>query len=155
MSDGYFPQGKSMLRRVHEEKAVGLFYGQRALCVGAAKPLNYVGTSRHTRNKSMPFRRISHTGEMFEAVFFGTRAEADRVLEAVRRSCRAGWRAARASRSSGWSRRPSGGGSRGENPPRGSPIDAGADRMRAWAGDRDLQEPITSAKMSSASRWNV
>jgi uncharacterized protein (DUF2236 family) len=85
MRDGYFPRGESTLRRVHEEKAVGLFYGQRALCVGAVKPLNYVGTSRHTRNKSMPFRRISHTGEMFEAVFFGTRAEADRVLEAVRR----------------------------------------------------------------------
>jgi uncharacterized protein (DUF2236 family) len=82
--DGYFPRG-SMLRRVHEEKAVGLLYGQRALCVGAVKPLNYVGTSTHTRNKSMPFRRIAHTGEMFEAVFFGTRAEADRVLAAVQR----------------------------------------------------------------------
>ncbi len=85
MQEGYFPRGSSMLRRVHEQKAVGLMYGQRALCVGAVKPLNYVGTSRHTRNKSTPFRRISHTGEMFEAVFFGTRAEADRVLGAVRR----------------------------------------------------------------------
>jgi uncharacterized protein (DUF2236 family) len=83
MQEGYFPRGRSMLRRVHEEKAVGLFYGQRALCVGAVKPLNYVGTSTHTRNKSRPFRRISHTGEMFETVFFGTRAEADRVLAAV------------------------------------------------------------------------
>jgi uncharacterized protein (DUF2236 family) len=85
MPDGYFPRGESVLRRVHEEKAVGLFYGQRALCVGAVKPLNYVGTSRHTRNKSTPFRRLSHTGEMFEAIFFGSRAEADRVLEAVGR----------------------------------------------------------------------
>lgn len=85
MAEGYFPHGRSMLRRVHEEKAVGLMYGQRALCVGAVKPLNYVGTSNHTRNKSTPFRRLSHTGEMFEAIFFGTRAEADRVLEAVRR----------------------------------------------------------------------
>jgi uncharacterized protein (DUF2236 family) len=74
-----------MLRRVHEQKAVGLFYGQRALCVGAVKPLNYVGTSKHTRNKSTPFRRLAHTGEMFEAVFFGTRAEADRVLTIVHR----------------------------------------------------------------------
>ncbi|MGH2852738.1 MAG: oxygenase MpaB family protein [Solirubrobacteraceae bacterium] len=82
MHEGYFPRG-SMLRRVHEEKAVGLFYGQRALCVGAVKPLNYVGTSTHTRSKSTPFRRIAHTGEMFETVFFGTRAEADRVLAAV------------------------------------------------------------------------
>ncbi len=85
VKDGYFPRGRSILRRVHEEKAVGLMYGQRALCVGAIKPLNYVGTSEHTHSKLMPFRRISHTGAMFEAVFFGTCAEADRVLGAVHR----------------------------------------------------------------------
>jgi uncharacterized protein (DUF2236 family) len=83
MDSGYFPQGRSILRMVHEEKAVGLMYGQRALCVGAIKPLNYVGTSEHTRNKRTPFRRITHTGGMFEAVFFGTCEQADRVLTAV------------------------------------------------------------------------
>lgn len=83
MGSGYFPRGASILRAVHEEKAVGLMYGQRALCVGAVKPLNYVGTSLHTRNKRTPFRRITHTGGMFEAVFFGTRTEADRVLAMV------------------------------------------------------------------------
>jgi uncharacterized protein (DUF2236 family) len=83
IDDGYFPRGRSVLRMVHEEKAVGLMYGQRALCVGAVKPLNYVGTSEHTHNKRTPFRRITHTGGMFEAVFFGTRAQADRVLAAV------------------------------------------------------------------------
>ena len=81
--DGYFPRERSMLRMVHEEKAVGLMYGQRALCVGAVKPLNYVGTSEHTRNKRTPFRRITHTGGMFEAVFFDTRDQADRVLSVV------------------------------------------------------------------------
>jgi uncharacterized protein (DUF2236 family) len=80
---GYFPCGRSILRTVHEEKAVGLLYGQRALCVGAIKPLNYVGTSEHTANKRTPFRRLAHTGAMFETVFFGTCAEADRVLAAV------------------------------------------------------------------------
>jgi uncharacterized protein (DUF2236 family) len=83
MDDGYFPRGRSTLRMVHEEKAVGLMYGQRALCVGAVKPLNYVGTSEHTHNKSTPFRRITHTGGMLEAVFFGTRAQADRALGTV------------------------------------------------------------------------
>jgi uncharacterized protein (DUF2236 family) len=83
IDDGYFPRGSSTLRMVHEEKAVGLMYGQRALCVGAVKPLNYVGTSEHTRNKRTPFRRITHTGGMFEAVFFGTRPQADRVLAMV------------------------------------------------------------------------
>src|ERR1700684_4145373 len=81
--EGYFPRSSSTLRMVHEEKAVGLMYGQRALCVGAVKPLNYVGTSEHTRNKRTPFRRISHTGGMCEEVFFGTRAQADRVLTMV------------------------------------------------------------------------
>jgi uncharacterized protein (DUF2236 family) len=81
--DGYFPRGRSLLRMVHEEKAVGLMYGQRALCVGAVKPLNYVGTSEHTHNKRTPFKRITHTGGMFEAVFFGSRARADHVLAAV------------------------------------------------------------------------
>jgi uncharacterized protein (DUF2236 family) len=81
---GYFPRGRSLLRQVHEERAVGLMYGQRALCVGAVKPLNYVGTSEHTRAKATPFRRIAHTGAMFERVFFGTRSEADRTLAAVR-----------------------------------------------------------------------
>src|SRR5436853_206058 len=78
--DGYFPRGTSMLRRVHEERAVGLFYGQRALCIGALAPLNYVGTSEHTANKTRPFRRLAHTARAFEAVMLGSRADADAVL---------------------------------------------------------------------------
>ncbi len=80
---GYFPAGGSVLRMVHQEKAVGLLYGQRALCVGAIKPLNYVGTSEHTASKRTPFRRITHTAAMFERVFLGTCAEADRVVGIV------------------------------------------------------------------------
>jgi uncharacterized protein (DUF2236 family) len=83
--DGYFPRGRSILRHVHEQKVVGLMYGQRALCVGAVKPLNYVGTSEHTHNKLTPFRRIAHTGRMFELVFFSSRSQADGVLEMVHR----------------------------------------------------------------------
>jgi uncharacterized protein (DUF2236 family) len=83
--DGYFPRGSSVLRRVQEERAVGLHYGQRALCIGALNPLNYVGTSLHSRGKLEPFNRLATTGKMFESVFFGSRAEADRVLERVHR----------------------------------------------------------------------
>jgi uncharacterized protein (DUF2236 family) len=86
MSDrGYFPEGESILRRVHSERAVGLFYGQRALMIGALNPLAFVGTIQHTNAKQKPFQRLSHTAEVFETIFFGTRAEADRVLESVRR----------------------------------------------------------------------
>ncbi len=85
VDEGYFPRGRSMLRRVQEERVVGLFFGQRALCIGALAPLNYVGTSEHSQGKLMPFKRLAHTGIEFERVFFGTRAEADRTLARVRR----------------------------------------------------------------------
>jgi uncharacterized protein (DUF2236 family) len=80
---GYFPRGVSVLRRVHEERLVGLFYGQRALCIGALAPLNFVGTSEHSYAREMPFRRLVHTGNAFEKIFFGSTAEADRVLAYV------------------------------------------------------------------------
>jgi uncharacterized protein (DUF2236 family) len=85
LDDGYFPRGRSTLRRVHGERMVGLMYGQRALCIGALAPLNYVGTSEHSYAKLTPFKRLVHTGNAFETIYFGTRAEADRVLAYVRR----------------------------------------------------------------------
>ena len=72
-----------MLRRVHAERAVGLNYGQRALMIGAAHPVNFIGTQANTRSGSRPFLRLAHTAKMFETIFFGSRAEADRVLEIV------------------------------------------------------------------------
>jgi uncharacterized protein (DUF2236 family) len=84
MSDaGYFPRGSSVLRMVHEEKVVGLLFGQRALSIGAIEPLNFVGTRRHTTHPDQPFKRLVATAKMFEAIFFGDRAQADRVLAAV------------------------------------------------------------------------
>jgi uncharacterized protein (DUF2236 family) len=83
--DGYFPRGSSLLRRVHEEHLVGLLYGQRALCIGALAPLNYVGTSEHSYARLTPFRRLAHTGKAFEQIFFGTKAQADKVLSYVNR----------------------------------------------------------------------
>jgi len=80
---GYFPRGQSVLREVQEERAVGLMYGQRALCIGALAPLNYVGTSEHTSGRSMPFKRLVRTAKAFEAVMMGSRAEADAVLATV------------------------------------------------------------------------
>lgn len=73
-----------MLRKVHEEHLVGLMFGQRALCIGALAPLNYIGTANHSQAQLAPFRRLVHTGNAFEKIFFGTRAEADRVLAYVR-----------------------------------------------------------------------
>lgn len=83
--EGYFPRGSSTLRRVQEERLVGLFFGQRALAIGALNPLNYVGTAEHTKGKLRPFKRLASTGNAFETIFFGTREEADRVLASVGR----------------------------------------------------------------------
>jgi len=83
--DGYFPRATSILRRVHDEHLVGLHYGQRALCIGALAPLNYVGTSQHSYARLTPFKRLAHTGKAFEQIFFGTREQADRVLGYVGR----------------------------------------------------------------------
>jgi uncharacterized protein (DUF2236 family) len=84
-ADGYFPRGESMLRKVHEERLVGLFFGQRALCIGALAPLNYVGTSDHSAGKLTPFKRLARTGNAFESIFFGDCREADKVLAYVTR----------------------------------------------------------------------
>jgi uncharacterized protein (DUF2236 family) len=84
--DGYFPRGTSVLRQVQEERAVGLLFGQRALMLGAMMhPLAYYGTSAHTSAKERPFQRLVHTAKAFETIFFGSRAEADRVLAFVRK----------------------------------------------------------------------
>jgi hypothetical protein len=64
--DGYFPRDSSLLRRVHEQRAVGLLYGQRALAIGATNPLNFVGTISHTRARATPFQRLVKTAKMFE-----------------------------------------------------------------------------------------
>jgi len=85
MDEGYFPRGESVLRRVQGERSVGLMYGQRALLIGALDARNYVGTQNHTRYRDQPFKRLVATAKMFETVFFGSRAEADRVLAVVER----------------------------------------------------------------------
>src|SRR3954452_9151431 len=80
---GYLPREPSLLRRVHEERAVGLLYGQRALGLGALAPLNFIGTRRHSKAADQPFKRLVRTANMFETIFFGSKAEADRVLKIV------------------------------------------------------------------------
>src|SRR5437764_12271710 len=64
--DGYFPRATSILPRVHDARAVGLLYGQRALAIGAIAPLNYIGTREHTRALDKPFQRLTHTAKAFE-----------------------------------------------------------------------------------------
>lgn len=87
MSDDscYFPPGRSMARRVHGERSVGLLYGQRALLIGALEPLTYTGTMLSTKSGEWPFTRLARTAKIQETVFLGTREEADKALGAVHR----------------------------------------------------------------------
>ena len=87
MSDDtyYFPPGRSLARRVHGERSVGLLYGQRALLIGALEPLTYTGTMVATKSGEWPFTRLARTAKIQETVFLGTRAEADKALAAVHR----------------------------------------------------------------------
>jgi uncharacterized protein (DUF2236 family) len=80
--EGYFPEG-STLRMVQASRVVGLLYGQLGLAMGGTDPLNYVGNSEHTRHKELPFGRFAETAEAFETIFFGTRDQADTVVDRV------------------------------------------------------------------------
>jgi uncharacterized protein (DUF2236 family) len=85
MSEYYFPPGRSVVRRVHGERSVGLLYGQRALLIGALEPLTYTGTMLSTRSGDRPFERLARTAKIQETVLLGTREEADEALAGVRR----------------------------------------------------------------------
>src|SRR3954463_14200273 len=82
---GYFPPGESVLRRVHEERIVGVLYGQRALLLQGIHAVAFAGLRRDTRGRDATLRRLVRTAKSMERVFFGTRAEADQVTAAVRR----------------------------------------------------------------------
>jgi uncharacterized protein (DUF2236 family) len=62
------------------ERAVNLLYGQRALMVGALQPIAFIGTTQRSKAHATPWKRLVHTAQMFDAVFFGTREEADKAL---------------------------------------------------------------------------
>jgi uncharacterized protein (DUF2236 family) len=82
---GYFPRRESTLRRVHGARIVGFTYGQRALLIQATHPLAFAGLMANTQGLEAPFKRLAHTAQVMERVYFGSRAEADRTAEVVRR----------------------------------------------------------------------
>jgi uncharacterized protein (DUF2236 family) len=76
---GYFAPD-SMVVRALGTRAVALTYGQRALVTGALHPRLFVGTAQHTTHRQTPYTRLGLTARLFEAVFLGDKAEADRAL---------------------------------------------------------------------------
>ncbi len=82
---GYFPAGESVLRHVHEQRAVGFLYGQRALLMQATDAVAFTGLLGQTKGIDAPFRRLARTAQTMETVFLGSRADADRVTAKVRK----------------------------------------------------------------------
>jgi uncharacterized protein (DUF2236 family) len=82
---GYFPADGSVLRHVHEQRAVGLLYGQRALLMQATDSVAFAGLLGETSGLSAPFKRLARTAQAMEAVFFGSKADADRVTGRVQK----------------------------------------------------------------------
>jgi len=80
--DGYFDE-RSMIRRIHAERAVALS-GQRALLMQAAHPLAVHGLLAHTSALDEPYDRLARTAAVMNTIAFGSRADADRVTRRVR-----------------------------------------------------------------------
>ncbi|GAC1319428.1 MAG: hypothetical protein NVSMB25_10200 [Thermoleophilaceae bacterium] len=80
--NGYFDDS-SMLRRIHRERAIALS-GPRALLMQAAHPLAVSGLLAHSTALEEPYERLARTAEAMDTIYFGTRAEADRVGAHVR-----------------------------------------------------------------------
>ncbi|HEY5316561.1 MAG TPA: oxygenase MpaB family protein, partial [Solirubrobacteraceae bacterium] len=80
--DGYFDD-RSMLRRIHRERALALS-GPRALLMQAAHPLAVSGLLAHTNSIDEPYERLARTARTLGTIGFGSRAEADAVSRRVR-----------------------------------------------------------------------
>jgi uncharacterized protein (DUF2236 family) len=74
---------RSLLRRVHRERAVALS-GPRALLMQAAHPLAVFGLLAHSSALDEPYERLARTAQTMDTIAFGSRAEADRLTRRVR-----------------------------------------------------------------------
>jgi len=79
---GYFDD-RSMLRRIHRERALALS-GPRALLMQAAHPLAVSGLLAHSSALDQPYERLARTAETLNTIGFGSRAQADEVTRRVR-----------------------------------------------------------------------
>jgi uncharacterized protein (DUF2236 family) len=79
---GYFDDD-SLLREVVGHRLTALS-GPRALLVMAAHPVAFEGFFAHTGALDDPYARLKRTGEVLDAIAFGTKHDADRATRRVR-----------------------------------------------------------------------
>lgn len=82
-SESLFP-ADSVLRKVHGERVVGVLYGQVALLMQAADPVAFTGLAGASEAHDAPFDRLARTAKIMETVYFGSRADAEKVTKRVR-----------------------------------------------------------------------
>jgi uncharacterized protein (DUF2236 family) len=74
---------RSMLRRIHRERAVALS-GPRALLMQAAHPLAVSGLLAHSSALDEPYERLARAARVLRTVGFGSREQADQIAVHVR-----------------------------------------------------------------------
>jgi len=79
---GYFDHD-SLLREVVSHRLTALS-GPRALLVMAAHPVAFAGFFAHTGALDDPYARLRRTGDVLDAIAFGTKEDADRATRRVR-----------------------------------------------------------------------
>ena len=79
---GYFDE-RSMIRRIHRERAVALS-GPRALLMQAAHPLAVFGLLAHTSALEEPYERLARTAQTMNTIAFGSQRDAARITRRVR-----------------------------------------------------------------------
>ena len=82
LHDTYF-NDESMLRRVHRERPVA-FAGPRSLLLMAAHPVAFEGFFLSTGALGDPYARLRRTGQVLDAIVWGSRVAADRLTRRVR-----------------------------------------------------------------------
>jgi uncharacterized protein (DUF2236 family) len=79
---GYFEE-RSMLRRIHRERALALS-GPRALLMQAAHPVAVTGLLAHSSAMEEPYERLARTAKILRTIGFGSKREADEMTAQVR-----------------------------------------------------------------------
>src|SRR5947207_6160417 len=82
LTQGYF-DSRSMIRRVHRERALALS-GPRSLLMQAAHPLAVAGLLAHSSALEDPYVRLGRTARIMNAITFGSRDEAHQLTRKVR-----------------------------------------------------------------------
>jgi uncharacterized protein (DUF2236 family) len=80
--NGYFDD-RSMLRRIHRERALALS-GPRALLMQAAHPVAVTGLLAHSSALEEPYERLARTAKTLRTIGFGSREQADEMTARVR-----------------------------------------------------------------------